>query len=215
LGDALSERDRDRIRMKALSREPLAVRLRLSYPLATGPEGVTLEGRKMAMAGTGGAVNERGSMPTLLNDTKSLGRDFSKMISGCLARSKTSQIKIPPNPPFANEGQGGISGSFAPQITLEMPTFFCRLPQYSVSLFTCHFDPSSTSGQTQGEIFFNLIRDFSVTSFLPNGTVIDATKYWISSYQSPCLWNRPPSGSGIFVSRTRPLPSQREEAKPR
>ena len=157
MGDALSERDRDRIRMKALSREPLAVRLRLSYPLATGPEGVTLEGRKMAMAGTGGAVNERGSMPT----------------------------------------------------------FFCRLPQYSVSLFTCHFDPSSTSGQTQGEIFFNLIRDFSVTSFLPNGTVIDATKYWISSYQSPCLWNRPPSGSGIFVSRTRPLPSQREEAKPR
>ena len=40
--------------------------------LAYGPEGVTLEGRKMAMAGTGGAVNERGSMPTLLNDTNFL-----------------------------------------------------------------------------------------------------------------------------------------------
>jgi len=39
------------------------------YPLASGPEGVTLEGRKMAMVGTGGAVNERRSMPTLLNDT--------------------------------------------------------------------------------------------------------------------------------------------------
>ena len=48
------------------------MRLRFRYPLASGPEGVTLEGRKMAMAGTGGAVNERGSMPTPLNDTKVL-----------------------------------------------------------------------------------------------------------------------------------------------
>jgi hypothetical protein len=39
------------------------------YSLASGPEGATLEGRKMGMAGTRGAVNERGSMPTLLNDT--------------------------------------------------------------------------------------------------------------------------------------------------
>jgi len=37
------------------------------YPLAYGPEGVTLEGRKMAMAGTRSVVNKRGSMPTLLN----------------------------------------------------------------------------------------------------------------------------------------------------
>jgi len=33
LGDALSERDRDRIPMKALSLEPLAMRLRLRYRL--------------------------------------------------------------------------------------------------------------------------------------------------------------------------------------
>jgi len=38
------------------------------YPLASGPEGVTLEGRKMAMAGTEGGVNERGFMPALLSD---------------------------------------------------------------------------------------------------------------------------------------------------
>ena len=31
------------------------------------------EPRKMAMAGTGGGVNKRGSMPTLLNDTNSSG----------------------------------------------------------------------------------------------------------------------------------------------
>jgi len=42
------------------------------YPLAPGPEGVTLEGRKMAVAGIGGALNERGPMPTLLNDTNPL-----------------------------------------------------------------------------------------------------------------------------------------------
>jgi hypothetical protein len=42
------------------------------YPLASGPEGATLDGRKMAMAETGGAVNERGSTPTLLNDTNFL-----------------------------------------------------------------------------------------------------------------------------------------------
>ena len=42
------------------------------YPLAYGPEGVALEGRKMPMAETEGAVNERRSMPTLLNDTKVL-----------------------------------------------------------------------------------------------------------------------------------------------
>ena len=40
------------------------------YPLAYGPEGETLEGRKKAMGGTGGVVNKRGSMPTLLNVTK-------------------------------------------------------------------------------------------------------------------------------------------------
>jgi len=45
LGDALSERDRDRIRMKAPSFWP-----GLRYPLASGPEGLTLQGRKMAMA---------------------------------------------------------------------------------------------------------------------------------------------------------------------
>jgi hypothetical protein len=72
LGDALSERDRDRIRMKALNREPSAMRLWFRYPLASGPEGVTLEERKMAMAGTRGGVNERGSMPILLNDSKLL-----------------------------------------------------------------------------------------------------------------------------------------------
>jgi hypothetical protein len=42
------------------------------YPLATGPEGVTLEGRKMAMAGNRGVVNKRGSMTTLLKDIKML-----------------------------------------------------------------------------------------------------------------------------------------------
>ena len=41
----------------------------VTYPLASGPEGVTLEGRKMAMAGTVCAASKRGSMPTLLNDT--------------------------------------------------------------------------------------------------------------------------------------------------
>jgi hypothetical protein len=40
------------------------------YPLAYGPEGVTLEGRKMAMAGTKGVVKNRGPMPTFLNVTK-------------------------------------------------------------------------------------------------------------------------------------------------
>ena len=30
----------------------------LRYSVASGPEGVMLEGRKMAMAATGGAVNE-------------------------------------------------------------------------------------------------------------------------------------------------------------
>jgi hypothetical protein len=45
---------------------------RYRYPLASGPEGVTLEGRKMAMAGNRGPVNKRGSMPTLLNDTNRL-----------------------------------------------------------------------------------------------------------------------------------------------
>jgi hypothetical protein len=44
------------------------------YPLASGPEGVTLEGRKMAMAGNRGVVNKRESMPTLLNVTKGLGK---------------------------------------------------------------------------------------------------------------------------------------------
>jgi hypothetical protein len=44
----------------------------LRYPLASGPEGETLEGRKMAMAGTGVAVSGTGSMPTLLNDRKRL-----------------------------------------------------------------------------------------------------------------------------------------------
>ena len=39
------------------------------YPLAYGPEGVTLEGRKTAMAGNKGVVNKRGSTPRLLNDT--------------------------------------------------------------------------------------------------------------------------------------------------
>ena len=34
LGDALEERDRDRTRMKALSLEPLVVRLRLTYPFS-------------------------------------------------------------------------------------------------------------------------------------------------------------------------------------
>jgi transposase len=72
LGDALSERDRDRVRIKALSREPLAMRLRLRYPLASGPEGVTLEGRKMAMAGNRGVVYKTESMSTLLNNTNQL-----------------------------------------------------------------------------------------------------------------------------------------------
>jgi len=48
------------------------------YPLASGPEGVTLEGRKMAMAGTAGAVNERASMPTLLNDTNPFERNIDR-----------------------------------------------------------------------------------------------------------------------------------------
>ena len=43
------------------------------YPLASGPEGVTLEGRRMAMAGAGSALNERRYMPILLNDTNLLG----------------------------------------------------------------------------------------------------------------------------------------------
>jgi hypothetical protein len=34
LGDALSKRDKDRVRMKALSLEPLAMRLRLKYRLS-------------------------------------------------------------------------------------------------------------------------------------------------------------------------------------
>jgi hypothetical protein len=42
------------------------------YPLASGPEGVTLEGRKMVMGGTRGVVNKRGSLPSLLNVTKLL-----------------------------------------------------------------------------------------------------------------------------------------------
>ena len=86
MGDALSERDRDHIRMKALSlacpvgdpeynrrelgrREPSAAGLPFRYPLASGPEGVTLEGRKMAMAGTAAVVNKKRSMPTHLNIT--------------------------------------------------------------------------------------------------------------------------------------------------
>ena len=40
------------------------------YPLAYGPEGVTLEGRKMAMAGNRGALNKRASLPTRLNVTE-------------------------------------------------------------------------------------------------------------------------------------------------
>ena len=43
------------------------------YPFASGPEGVTLEGRRMAMAGAGSALNERRYMPILLNDTNLLG----------------------------------------------------------------------------------------------------------------------------------------------
>ena len=39
------------------------------YPLASGPEGATLEGRKMAMAGNSWVVKSRGSMPTVLNVT--------------------------------------------------------------------------------------------------------------------------------------------------
>jgi hypothetical protein len=39
LGDALSERDRDRIRKKALSREALAIRLRHRYPLEKNGHG--------------------------------------------------------------------------------------------------------------------------------------------------------------------------------
>jgi len=42
------------------------------YPLASGPEGVTLEGRKMAMAGKRAFRNQRSPRPTLLNVT-----DFS------------------------------------------------------------------------------------------------------------------------------------------
>jgi hypothetical protein len=53
----------------ALGRSPCAF---TRYPLAIGPEGLMLEGRKMAMAGTGGGVNERGSMPTLLSDRNGL-----------------------------------------------------------------------------------------------------------------------------------------------
>jgi len=45
------------------------MRLRFRYPLASGPEGVTLEGRKMAMAGTAAVVNKKRSMPTHLNIT--------------------------------------------------------------------------------------------------------------------------------------------------
>ena len=41
----------------------------LRYSLASGPEGLFPGGRKMAMAGTGGAVSGTGSMTTLLNDT--------------------------------------------------------------------------------------------------------------------------------------------------
>jgi len=51
------------------------------YPLASGPEGVTLEGRKMVMAGTRGAVKKRGSMPTLLNVTNILPLRNSSVIS--------------------------------------------------------------------------------------------------------------------------------------
>jgi len=47
------------------------------YPLASGPEGVTLEGRKMAMAGTRGVVKKRGSMPTFLNINKTLDYQLS------------------------------------------------------------------------------------------------------------------------------------------
>jgi hypothetical protein len=39
------------------------------YPLAYGPEGVTLEGRKTVMAGNNGVVNRKGSMRKLLNVT--------------------------------------------------------------------------------------------------------------------------------------------------
>jgi len=45
--------------MKALSSELLAIRLRLRYPLASGPEGLRPGGRKMAMAGNRGVVNKR------------------------------------------------------------------------------------------------------------------------------------------------------------
>ena len=44
------------------------------YPLAFGPEGLTLEGRKLAMAGKKGFVNQRGAIPTLLNVTNPLMR---------------------------------------------------------------------------------------------------------------------------------------------
>ena len=70
--------------MNLLDLEFLAAKTeRYRYPLASGPEGVTLEGRKMAMAETGGAVNDRGSMPTLLNDTKGF-----YLISSCSERLK-------------------------------------------------------------------------------------------------------------------------------
>jgi hypothetical protein len=61
----------------------------VTYPLASGPEGVTLEERKMAMAGTGGAVNEKGFMHTLLNDTNCL--DGTSKIRGTWAAQNSSR----------------------------------------------------------------------------------------------------------------------------
>jgi len=65
------------------------------YPLASGPEGVTLEGRKTAMAGTRDMVNKKGRMPTLLNVTKQ---------RGCLTSGGTVLVPFPGSSPPANQG---------------------------------------------------------------------------------------------------------------
>jgi len=46
-----------------------------------------------------------------------------------------------------------------------------------VILKTCGHTVISTPAKAGGEIFFSVIKDFSVTSFLRNDAAISATKY--------------------------------------
>jgi len=74
----------------------------VTYSLASGPEGVTLEGRKMAMAGTRGVVKKRLDANTFeryqsLNPNQRIPGDysFSEIPSNLdLADSSSSQIVL-------------------------------------------------------------------------------------------------------------------------